>query len=241
MTTFSAPYKLYYWPIPFRGHFVRFTLAYLDLDWEEAEVEEVAHLRSAPISQQPWPLMAPPVLHDREADFFVNQLQAIVAYLGEKHDLTPDDPQFRATTNKILGDCGDVLEEITQNCGDTMWSVETWRHFKDDRFPRWMNLFEDMGTRHGLSETKGYMLGTDEPSIADLAATALWHTMFTQLPLVEARVKQQAPCMHGLVHRIAARPEIAEVIERSKATMNDVYCGGEIERSLRLMLETEGL
>ena len=41
-----ADYKLYYWPIPFRGHFIRYVLAHAGATWEEATFEDVAALKS---------------------------------------------------------------------------------------------------------------------------------------------------------------------------------------------------
>ena len=37
--TSQPGFQLYYWPIPFRGHFIRYVLAHAGTSWEEAPTE----------------------------------------------------------------------------------------------------------------------------------------------------------------------------------------------------------
>ena len=46
-------YTLYYWPIPFRGHFLRYILAHVGASWDEPGFETVRTMKDAPVSQQP--------------------------------------------------------------------------------------------------------------------------------------------------------------------------------------------
>ncbi|MCW3780470.1 glutathione S-transferase [Defluviimonas salinarum] len=230
-------YTLYYWPLPFRGHFVRYVLAHAGASWDEGDTAELIRLKALPVGEQPTPFMAPPLLNDHAAGLWLSQLPAILLYLGRKHDLLPEDSARAALAHKLVCDANDVLEEITCNCGRTMWAKADWDDFAATRLPRWMAIFEDTGRRHGLTAEAGTMLGTGAPGLADLAAAALWHTMGAKLPLLGGMLRRNAPRVAALSQRIAALPEIAAMIAREDARTGRDYCGGQIERSLRAMLE----
>ena len=70
-------YDFYYWPIPFRGHPIRFILAFAGTEWDEHGFEEVAALKNLPVADKPYPFLAPPVLHDRDTDTWLSQMPAI--------------------------------------------------------------------------------------------------------------------------------------------------------------------
>lgn len=232
----TAPYALYYWPLPFRGHFVRYVLAHVGAKWDEPDVEALIRLKSQPVEDQPLPLMAPPVLHDREAGLHLSQMPAILSYLGRKHCLMPGDPTRDALTLKVICDAGDVLQEITCNCGATMWTRQSWDAFAADRLPRWMQIFEEMGRRHGLSPDTGHLLGTSEPGLADLASAALWHTMAEKLPKIGGMLRTGAPAIAHHSSRIAEIPAIAAMRRDCDTRFGGAYCGGQIEASLRAVL-----
>lgn len=229
-------YALFYWPVPFRGHFVRYVLAYAGAAWEEPDTETLLAIKSAPVADQPAPMMAPPMLHDRRAGLWLSQLPAILMHLGERHDLLPPDPSARTLTLKLICDAGDVLEEVTRNCGAQMWTPATWANITADRLPRWMEIFEETGRRHGLESQGGHILGTDRPSLADLAAAALWHTMADKLPPLAPMLDRHATAIAGLSARIASLPAIAEMRAEWDRSHGDVWCGGRIEASLRAVL-----
>ncbi len=230
-------YTLYYWPIPFRGHFVRYVLAHAGATWAEAEMSELQRLKALPVGKQPLPFMAPPFLHDHAAGLWLAQMPAILAYLGGKHGLLPKDPARLALTHKLIGDANDVLEEITRNGGRAMWTRPDWADFAATRLPRWMEIFEETGRRHGLSPEAGTMLGTEAPGLADLVTAALWHTMGAKLAPLGAMLRERARGIAALSDRIAATPAIAAMRAREDARMGALYCGGQIETSLQAMLD----
>ena len=57
-------YTLHYWPIPFRGQFIRAVLAHVHATWDEADTEEILRLMETPPADQPVPHVGPPVLTD---------------------------------------------------------------------------------------------------------------------------------------------------------------------------------
>ena len=72
-----ADYTLYYWPLPFRGQFVRSVFAHAHATWDEAGIAAIRSLMGARPSDQPVPHMGPPVLSDHVADISLAQLETL--------------------------------------------------------------------------------------------------------------------------------------------------------------------
>lgn len=230
-----SDYLLYYWPIPFRGQFVRALLEHVGADWTEAAVDDVAAIRTEAPGDQPVPHMGPPVLVDTSTGTALSQMPAILHYLGRRHGRLPEDPAREAMTVKIVADCNDVLYEMTRYNGAQMWDRESWEEYRP-RLCRWMALFEETGRRHGLGAEDGHMLGTEAPGVADLASAVLWGTMTEKLPALRPLLDRTAPALAGLTDRIMALPEQAALRKHTAQAHGDAWCGGQIEASLRASL-----
>ena len=230
-----ADYTLYYWPLPFRGQFVRAVLAHLHATWDEPGVAALVALKGARPSEQVIPHMGPPVLTDNETGVSLAQTPAILSYLAHKHGLMPSDPAKAALTHKIVADANDVLYEMTRHNGAQMWTRATWDAFRP-RLARWMEIFEATGRRHGFTADERYLLRTAEPGVADLVAATLWGTMTDRFSSLRPMLASHAPGIAGLTDRIMSLPEQASLRERSSAAYGDEWCGGQIEASLRAVL-----
>ncbi len=228
-------YTHYYWPIPFRGQFVRSVLAQVGATWTEAGIEDLSTLKDADPARQLVPHMGPPVLTDHAADLSLAQTQAILTYLGGKYDLIPKDPAREALTAKIIADANDVLYEMTLHNGAQMWTQARWDAYRP-RLGRWMAIFEAHGRRHGLTTEAGHVLGTDAPSLADFVVHILWGVMTSKLPALRPMLDTTAPAIAALSDRIARLPEQEELRERSDEQYGDEWCSGQIEASLRAVL-----
>ncbi len=159
-------YRLYYWPIPFRGCFVSYLFAYRDVPLlEEASFETIEDLKNRNPGEQDVPFMGPPVLRDLEYGRSLSQMPAIVLYVSRELDLVPDDPFDVAMCMKVLMDCNDVLMEICRYNGSTMWVREEWTRFRSRRLPHWLQIFEE-------SLKRGFV-GKDPVSFADIGVFAL--------------------------------------------------------------------
>jgi len=143
-----SDYKLYYWPVPFRGHFVRAVLAYAGQSWTEDNAAAIEKLMDQQAKSMPIPFMGPPVLIDRKANFAIAQMPAIILYLGETLDLMPATPALRALTAKIINDTNDVIDALTLFGGRQMWTKKSWNEFLP-RLQKWMSFWEETGRRHG--------------------------------------------------------------------------------------------
>ncbi|MBU2289455.1 MAG: glutathione S-transferase, partial [Gammaproteobacteria bacterium] len=148
-------YTLYYWPLPFRGEFVRAVLAFAGKTWAEPDSREISRLMSGAVREMPVPFMGPPVLVDAANKVALSQMPAILSYLGETLSLLPDTPAARAMTLKIINDANDVIDELTLDGGRQMWTTQRWTAF-EPRLRKWMSLWEETGRRHGLKRTSGF-------------------------------------------------------------------------------------
>lgn len=227
-----SDFALYYWPVPFRGQFIRGILAYAGANWTEHDGGEIGELMGRHPSTQPVPFMGPPVLVDNANGFSIAQMPAIALYLGEKLDLLPSSLEMRAQSVKVVNDANDVLDEITLDGGREMWTSEKWRAFMP-RLRRWMEIWEATGHAGGLVSDGGTLLGTRNPGMADVVTTILWSTMSERFAVIAAALAETAPHVDALVRRMQAMPGLARLAQVSRTRYGDAYCGGEIEKSLR--------
>lgn len=232
-----SDYELYYWSAPFRGEFVRAVLAFAGKSWTEAGDAAIGRLMSGPVRDMPIPFMGPPVLLDRRADFAIAQMPAVVLYLGETLDLLPATPALRSLTLKIVCDANDVIDDLTLDGGRLMWTRERWDDFVP-RLKKWMSLWEETGRRHGLTADSGFLLGGETLSIADIVTAVLWSTMGDRFPRLAAMLNETAPMTAALSGRVAALPPLAALAAKAREDWGDAWCRGQIEASLRKVLET---
>lgn len=231
-----SDYDLYYWPLPFRGQFVRAVLAFAGKGWTEGEIGAMSKLMNGPVEDMPVPFMGPPMLIDKKAEFAIAEMPAIILYLGETLDLLPASPALRAMTMKIVNDANDVIDEITLDGGRQMWTEKSWREFVP-RLTKWMSFWEETGRRHGLTPTSGFLLGGENPGIADVVTATLWSTMTERFKTLEALLEEAAPMTAALTRRVCELPRLAKLSAKAREDYGDAYCGGQIEASLRKVLK----
>jgi glutathione S-transferase len=167
---------------------------------------------------------------------YLAQMPAILMHLGKKYDYLPKKPETLTLALKTILDCNDVLIEITNCNGMEVWARKNWKEFRSNRLPRWMKIFEKTGLEHGLKGDKGFLLGSTI-SVADIATTALFGTLVYCFPELASDLHKNAPHITTLCQRIEARPSIQPFLERQRQEYGNAYCGGQIERSLREMIE----
>lgn len=231
-----SDYDLYYWSVPFRGQFVRAVLAHAGKTWTEGGDAAISRLMGGSVKDMPVPFMGPPLLVDREADFAISQMPAIVLYLGETLDLLPATPALRALAMKIVNDANDVIDEITLDGGRQMWTERRWHDFLP-RLKKWMSFWEETGRRHGLKKSSGFLLGGDAPDIADIVTATLWSTMADRFPKIRAILEDAAPMTAALTRRVSDLPPMVRLAAQARKEYGDAYCGGKIEASLRKVLD----
>jgi glutathione S-transferase len=212
-------------------------LAHAGKSWAEGGDAAIAKLMGGAVGKMPVPFMGPPLLIDKHTDFAVAEMPAIILYLGETLDLLPATPALRAMTMKVVCDANDVLDEITLDGGRQMWTEKRWEEFIP-RLKKWMSLWEDTGRRHGLKSTSGFLLGGRAPGIADVVTATLWSTMCDRFPKIKTIFKKTAPMTAALTERVAKLPSLARLAAKAREDYGEAYCGGQIEASLRKVLDS---
>lgn len=230
-----ADYELLYWSAPFRGQFVRAVLAFAGKTWTEGGDAKISRLMEGPVDDTPVPFMGPPVLIDHKADVALAEMPAIILYLGETLDLMPNTPERRAMTMKIVNDANDVIDEVTLNGGDHMWTEKRWEEFSP-RLAKWMSIWEDTGRRNGLEKDAGYILGGLEPGIADVITATLWTTMTERFSKIHDLFEETAPVTAALCRRVSALPPLIKLAETSRNDYGQAYAGGKIGASMAKIL-----
>lgn len=99
-----------------------------------------------------------------------------------------------------------------------------------------MSFWEETCDRHGLTATSGFLLGGNEPGMADVVTATLWATMTDRFPRIGRILRDAAPRTAALSRRVADMPPLADLMARTRADYGDTYCGGEVEKSLREVL-----
>lgn len=232
-----SDYELYYWSAPFRGQFVRAVLAHAGKTWTEAGDGAISDLMGGSVEAMPVPFMGPPMLVDRRAKVAIAQMPAIILYLGETLDLLPATPELRALTLKIVCDANDVIDEMTHDGGREMWTDKRWAAF-EPRLRKWMSFWEETGRRHGLKTDSGFLLGGAGPGVADVVTATLWSTMTERFEPIGALLEGAAPMTAALVRRVADLPPLRALADKAREDYGETWCGGQIEASLRKVLET---
>jgi glutathione S-transferase len=225
-------YKLYYWDVPFRGIFPALMLTEVGAKFSWHDASEIYPEKSLGIHN---PGMAPPYLLDMKTKRYLAQMPAILMHLAHAYDYLPGKVETRDLALKTILDCNDVLMEITNYYGQSMWNEKDWQEFRKNRLSKWMKIFEATGSLHHLEAEKGFLLGSTI-SVADIAVTALFGTMIYSFPELQQDLEKNAPSISQLCSRIEARPSIWTYLEKQRHKWGREYCGGEIERSLRQMI-----
>ena len=225
-------FRLYYWPIPFRGCFVSYLFAFRNVPLlETSGFDEIRELLGADPDEQDVPFMGPPMLRELETGRTLSQMPAIVLYASRELDLLPREPFAVAIAMKVLMDCNDVLMEICRYNGSMMWERDDWLRFRTERLPHWLQIFEE-------SLKRGH-IGQDEVTFADIGVYALFGNMMRCLPELEPDVRKHAPGIHAHCRRIGSEPSLQAYVADEEERYGNLYCGGQIEQSIRKMLSMD--
>ena len=76
--------------------------------------------------------------------------------------------------------------------------------------------------------------GQDEEQL--VGVFALFGNMLRCLPALETDLLEHAPGIHALCRRIGAQPSLSDFVMEQEREYGQLYCGGQIEQSIRAML-----
>ncbi len=219
-------FSFYYWPLPFRGNFVRELFAYAEVPFNDISgFGEIERIKTLPMLEKPVPFVGPPILLDHKENIGLSQATAIVVYVAEVLELIEASPHARARLGKAIGDAIDVLSEITRSNGSQMWDKNSWDRFYSERLPMWLSVFE-----HSLDQNAVL-------SAVDVVHHALWATIERCLPGMQPIVRKHAPVVLNRCDQVGLNPGIRKLVGSQQEMWGRLYCGGQIEESIRTMLK----
>jgi glutathione S-transferase len=231
----SEGFVLFYWPLGFRGNLIRCLLDFTGTLYTEGSTEELLRLKGMSPNEAEALFMAPPLLYDKELDLYLAQASAIIGHLSRKLDMRPASLRKQSIGDKIVEDCGDILNEVTRGCGAQMWDQDTWEAFisPGGRFEKWLLIFERTARREGLESDRGFFLGTESATFADTTVFGLLATLERSVPELSPLMRRHAPGVMALCDRLGSNPGLVALFQRMPERP---YCGGMIEESLRKVI-----
>ncbi len=229
-----SDYELYYWQMPFRGQFIRAILAWAGKRWDEFDDGAVGKAMDDDVGKQAVAFKGPPMIVDKRSGFALAQMPAIAYWLGETLELLPEAVAGKALSLKVVNDANDVIDELSQDGGKQMWTPQRWKAYQT-RLKRWMAIWEETGRRHGLTAEAGHLLG-GKAGVADIVTATLWATAAQHFPVIGELLAEHAPAVAGLTRRLMAEPALANLAAVSDEQFGDTYCGGEIEKSMKRVI-----
>lgn len=218
----GAPYELFYWPgLQGRGEFVRLAfedagVPYDDVGRRPGGVAAIERLRAA---RGAWlaPLGPPFLRHGRVV---VAQTALVLAYLGPRLGLVPDDEasrrrahQIQLTIADLVAEAHDAHHPIASSLYYEDQRPEALRRaasFTSERIPmylRWLDRALDSSPRG-----RGRWLVGSRCSYADLSAFQVVAGLRYAFPRAMARHERRLPRLGALHDAVAARPGIARYL-----------------------------
>ena len=69
----------------------------------------------------------------------------------------------------------------------------------------------------------------------------MFGNMVRCLPELEAEILGHAPAVHALCNKIGSQPSLARYVADEERKYGKLYCGGQIEESIRKMLRMDAV
>jgi glutathione S-transferase len=216
-------YELYYWPgIQGRGEFVRLALehagvAYLDVARRPNGMAAMMKL----LEDRGDGLLpfAPPFL--KSGDLVIAQTATILAYLGPRHGLVPDDEasqlraqQLQLTIADLVAEAHDTHHPIAGSLYYEDQKREARRRstvFVEDRIPKYLGYLETVLDRNG----GGHLVG-DALSYVDLSTFQVLAGLEYAFPHAMARLARRIALLRRLCDEVARQPRVAAYLESDR-------------------------
>jgi glutathione S-transferase len=213
-------YELHYWPgIQGRGEFVRLALEdagadYVDVARTPDSQGGGASGLMAFLDEALPPPFAPPVL--KTEDLTIAQTANILEYLGQRHNLAPEDEAGRLWVNQLqltiadmVAEAHDVHHPISAGLYYEDQKPEALKRaeaFRTERIPKYLGYFERVLLGNGAG---GGGLARDALTYADLSLFQLVRGLQYAFPKAMQALAPKIPEVLALAQRVARRPNIA--------------------------------
>ncbi len=206
-------YELFYWPgLQGRGEFVRLALEaagaqYIDVARTKGGMARLQAILAAGH-------FAPPVL--RDGDVVLGQTAAILAYLGPRLGLVPDDEASRLRALQLQFTIADLVEEVHEThhpIASALYyeeqlaeAVRRAEDFRQTRLVKYVGFFESVLAANPAGPA--FILGSTL-SYVDLSLFQMVAGLAYGFPRASRRVLAGAPLLRGLHRRVSRRRAIA--------------------------------
>ena len=164
----SDKYTLNYFALGGRADVIRMALTSNGIEFEDEQVAEITAFAGSDLKKE-CEYGSLPALRTPEGKLLV-QTNAILRYIGTKHDLYPTDDNQAYEVDSIIDYCDDVTKGIIPIffAPDSEAKKAAWTKFLTEDVPKAFALFEARLERIGT----GYMT-TDKATIGDYKAWSL--------------------------------------------------------------------
>ncbi len=224
--------KLYYWALPFRCIYIEIFLHLNAISYERVDSEQVIEKKLRMKSNLAYPGFAPPFLEIDKRSF--SQMPATLMYLNEKFKFYCDDIESSYFSMKCLLDVTDLMAEITRNNGSMMWDSESWELFEKGRLTQWLQIFELQAKNRS-----GTFLLSDSPSVADIAYLGCFSLLMHSFPYFDKMIRSSYPEILHIVDKFKEIESINNYLNKQWETFGTLYCGGQIENSIREQIDNK--
>jgi glutathione S-transferase len=222
-----AGYELHYWPgIQGRGEFVRLALEEAGADYVDVArrpsrdgggARNLAQLMDE-LSPAPF---APPILVS--GTMVIAQTANILMFLGQRHDLAPQDDAGRLWVNQLQLTLADLVDEAhdTHHPIASGLYYEDQReaakarseHFRQERIPKYLGYFERV--LRGAGES-GAGLAGEKLTYADLSLFQAVRGLQYAFPRAMDALAPKLEATTALAHRVEQRPRIAAYLKSDR-------------------------
>ena len=232
---------VYYWPLKFRGNFLKLILEEVNVPYTNASYEDELKelVFSKPVSERPFPFFAPPFI--KVGEYMISQMPAACQYLAKKYGLDATSLEDSSHALMIVMNCNDIWEEITRGGGHySMWTLDQWKTWKQHRLTKWLNILESLLVRNNTAEELGSeaFFFDNRLTYADLAVFHVLDGLCYDLSMEEF-VRKCAPILHAYYLQLGRRANIKAFVAKQRRDQV-AYCGGQIEKSIREVIRNEG-
>jgi glutathione S-transferase len=213
-------YELYYWPgIQGRGEFVRLALEhagadYVDIARQPADDSGGAEALMAFLETSAPPPFAPPVLV--AGDLVIAQTANVLLFLGQQHNLAPDDEAGRLWVNQLQLTIMDLVVEAH----DTHHPIAGGLYYEDqkpearrraadfrrNRMPKYLGYFERVLAGNGAD---GAGLAREALTYADLSLFQVVRGLEHAFPKTMQALSPNLPGVLALAERVERQHNIA--------------------------------
>lgn len=217
--------ELYYWgEIQGRGEFVRLALEdancpYRDVVREPGGMAEMMRLMSEPnVAHPPF---APPFLKD--GDRLIGQTAAILAHLGPRLGLEPDDPEQRLWLHQIQLTLADLVVEAHDThhpLGADFYYEEQKpeaarraKLFRETRLPKFLEWLETILARNPKGDA--WLVG-GACTYGDLSLFQVVEGLTYAFPRATGRALAKTPRVRAVHDRVAKRPRLKAYLESER-------------------------